>query len=92
MITYRLCRAARAWLGWNQLELASIANVGVSTIRDFETGLRKPMANNLQAIERALEQAGVKVVMEGGRPVGLDFSEAVARRGDESPPAGTGSN
>jgi len=53
------CRAARAWLGWPQDALAKIANVGVSTVRDFEAGRREPTRNNLTAMRVALEEGGV---------------------------------
>lgn len=52
-------RVARAYLAWSQDLLAKAAGVGVSTIADFEKGLRTPIPNNLEAIRRALEQAGV---------------------------------
>ncbi len=58
-------RAARNWLGWNQQELATLAHVGVSTIKDFENGKRRPMANNIAAILRALEAAGMKISNDG---------------------------
>lgn len=54
------CRAARGWLGWSQQELADRAKVGLSTLRDFEGRRRKPIANNLEAIRRALEVAGIE--------------------------------
>jgi len=54
------CRAARGWLGWTQQKLADQAKVGLSTLRDFEGRRRKPIANNLAAIKRALEAAGVE--------------------------------
>ena len=52
-------RAARNWLAWTQAELAETAKVGLSTIKDYESGKRTPIANNLEAIQRALESAGV---------------------------------
>lgn len=71
MISPQQCRAARAWLGWPQPELAKRAQVGLSTLRDFETGTRAPIPNNRQAIQRALEAAGVRFVFEGEQPIGL---------------------
>ena len=53
-------RAARGWLGWTQAKLAEEARVGLSTIKDFEAGKRIPIANNLQAMRRALEACGIK--------------------------------
>lgn len=52
-------RAARGLIGWSQVKLAKAANVGLSTVADFERGARAPIANNLSAMERALEEAGV---------------------------------
>lgn len=54
------CRAARGWLGWSQQTLADRAKVSVSTLKDFEGPRRKPIANNLAAIRRALESAGIE--------------------------------
>jgi transcriptional regulator with XRE-family HTH domain len=53
-------RAARSWLGWTQAELAEAANVGLSTVKDYESAKRTPIANNLEAIKRVLEKAGIK--------------------------------
>ena len=52
-------RAARGWLAWTQAELAAKANVGLSTVKDYEGGRRTPIANNLVAIQTALEEAGM---------------------------------
>lgn len=52
-------RAARALLQWSQADLAQAASVGVSTVADFEKGLRTPIANNVASVRRALEGAGV---------------------------------
>lgn len=51
-------RAARGWLGWTQAQLAEAARVGLSTVKDFESGKRVPIANNLDAIRRALQEGG----------------------------------
>ncbi len=66
------CRAGRGWLGWSQDDLAKRASVGLSTVRDFEGGRRTPIANNLAAMQRAIETAGVGLVFgSGGRAVGI---------------------
>lgn len=73
MISPEQCRAARGWLDWTQEELAGRAQVGLSTIRDFEKGRRTPIANNLAAIERALAEAGLRLrFREDGTGKGLD--------------------
>jgi ribosome-binding protein aMBF1 (putative translation factor) len=54
------CRAARGWLAWSQEELAKRAKVGLSTVKDFEGRRRTPIANNLAAMRRALEAAGIE--------------------------------
>jgi ribosome-binding protein aMBF1 (putative translation factor) len=59
------CRAARGWLDWSQADLAKKAKVGLSTVKDFESGKRTPIANNLEGIRRALEAAGI-TFMENG--------------------------
>lgn len=61
MIAPAQCRAARALLDWSQLDLAKAANLGLSTIRDFEKGRRVPTHNNLRGIRIALEEGGVEI-------------------------------
>src|ERR1700680_2206145 len=54
-------RAARAWLGWNQAELAQRAGVGLSTVKDYEgKKQRTPIKATLQAMKAALEGGGVR--------------------------------
>jgi predicted transcriptional regulator len=67
------CRAARAWLDIGQDDLASAAGVSLSTVRDFEKGRRNPIANNLRAIQAALEQRGIAFVDDAGT-LGIAFN------------------
>lgn len=70
------CRAARGWLGWTQQELARRAGVGLSTVRDFEKGERTPIANNLAALRRAFEVAGVIFMFDAvGRATGIAMTD-----------------
>jgi DNA-binding transcriptional regulator YiaG len=74
LMTPEQCRAARGWLGWTQQELAGRAHVGLSTVRDFEAGRRQPIGNNLAAMEKALVDAGISLLYESGRAVGIRLS------------------
>lgn len=71
MLTPAQSRAARALINWSQPQLAEASGTGVSTIRDFETGKRTPITNNLAAIRTALESAGVIFVEENGEGPGV---------------------
>lgn len=51
----------------DQAVLAKEANVSRNTIVDFEKGRRTPGANNLAAIQAALEAAGVEFIEAGVR-------------------------
>jgi len=73
-MTPEQCRAARAWLDIGQDVLASAAGVSLSTVRDFEKGRRNPIANNLRAIQAALEQRGIAFVDDEGTS-GIAFSQ-----------------
>jgi ribosome-binding protein aMBF1 (putative translation factor) len=58
-------RAARAWLGWSQAELATRSNVSVRTVQAYEKGEKTPIANNVAAMRRAIEEAGIKLLFDG---------------------------
>jgi transcriptional regulator with XRE-family HTH domain len=64
-LTPEQSRAARGLLDWSQTQLAQRSNLSESTVRDFEKGRRLPSINNLAAIERALESAGVIFQADG---------------------------
>ncbi|MDZ4347993.1 MAG: helix-turn-helix transcriptional regulator [Xanthomonadaceae bacterium] len=64
-----LVRAARALLGWSQQALAKAAGVAISTVADFERGKRRPVASKAQAIQAALQAAGIRF-----RPTGVEIA------------------
>lgn len=75
------CRAARAWLGWSQQDLAKRASVGISTVKDYENGSRKPIANNLNALQKALETGGVRLTFaRDGTPLGVEKPAPAAKK------------
>ena len=71
-------RAARGMLDWSQTELAQRSNLSESTIRDFEKGRRVPSVNNLAAVRRAFEDAGLVVIDENGGGAGVRLRKVEA--------------
>jgi transcriptional regulator with XRE-family HTH domain len=59
-ITPAQCRAARGLVEMDQAVLAEGAMVSRNVIIDFEKDRRVPNRNNLAAIQRVLEEAGVE--------------------------------
>ena len=59
-ITPAQCRAARGLVDMDQRTVADGAMVTPGVIIDFEKGRRVPTRNNLAAIQRVLEEAGVE--------------------------------
>ncbi|MBS0248399.1 MAG: helix-turn-helix transcriptional regulator [Proteobacteria bacterium] len=71
MINERQCRAARAWLGLSQEELAEISKVSARTIAHFEAGNRVPHDRTLRDLQVALEEMGIEFLFEGNKGVGV---------------------
>lgn len=71
--TGRQIAAARVLIGLSQADLASSANVSVPTLRRMEAsnGPATGMANNVDAVTRALEAAGVELIPENGGGAGV---------------------
>jgi len=88
MLSPEQCRAARGWLGWSQADLSGRAKVAQSTVKDFETGKRTPMRNNLEAIRTAFEAAGIGFTFAaGGKPAGIthgDTGQAAGQNGNSA--------
>jgi len=59
-------RAARGLIDWSQGKLADAANLSVATVKRMEgaAGPGKSSAANVEAVQRALEAAGV-IFIEG---------------------------
>lgn len=84
-LTPEQSRAARGWLDWTQADLAGKARVALSTVRDFEKGRRVPVLHNLESIQRALEEAEIRLVFDAkGAARGVAFDGEV-RGGPERP-------
>jgi transcriptional regulator with XRE-family HTH domain len=64
VITSAQCRAARALLDMTQASLATVAGVSLPVIKRFERGA-DPRASTVNAIERALINAGITLIDDG---------------------------
>jgi|HubBroStandDraft_6_1064221.scaffolds.fasta_scaffold865117_2 ribosome-binding protein aMBF1 (putative translation factor) len=57
-------RAARAWLGWSQDQLAVHAYVSVNSVRNFESGSKTIHHNTIAALRQAIEVAGIRLLFD----------------------------
>lgn len=79
--TGRQIAAARAILGLSQSDLAARASVSVPTIKRMEAsaGVATGMSNNVGAVCRALEAAGVEFIAENGGGAGVRLTTPKAK-------------
>ena len=71
-------KAARALAGAEQIEVAAAANVHVNTIRAMEASGASPIsgrAQNVQAVQRALENLGIEFLNHGQPGVRLSRND-----------------
>jgi transcriptional regulator with XRE-family HTH domain len=71
MISSPQCKAARALLGLTQPELAELADLGLSTVVDFEKGRRRVSDVAVVSLQQALERAGIQFIAENGGGAGV---------------------
>jgi transcriptional regulator with XRE-family HTH domain len=65
MITAGQIRAARALIGWKQIDLAKRSGISEISIKNIERGVTDPRYRTLEAIQTAFERSGV-VFLEPG--------------------------
>ena len=71
LISPAQCRGARALLDINQTQLALAANLGLSTVVDFERKRRQVSVDAVAAMRIALEQKGIEFINENGGGPGV---------------------
>ena len=69
------CRMARAALGLGVRELAAAAKVSIDTVTRFERG-DELKERTIEALQRALEAAGVEFINENGGGPGVRLKKA----------------
>jgi transcriptional regulator with XRE-family HTH domain len=79
-ITASQCRGARALLDMTQPELARAAELGLSTVVDFERMRRAVSKEAIAALQKALEQRGVVFISENGGGAGVRLRKRSAKK------------
>lgn len=85
-ISVAQCRAARGLIGWSQGKLAEESRVSASAIANFENGRTTPVPNNLDALRRAFEAAGVQFIPQNGGGAGVRLRDRCDATDDEVAP------
>jgi transcriptional regulator with XRE-family HTH domain len=79
-ITPGQCKAARALLELTQGDLADAAELGLSTVVDFEKRRRRVSASAIHAIREALAARGVEFIDENGGGPGVRLRKRQQKR------------
>lgn len=76
MISASQIRAARGLINWTQPELADRAGLGLGTIQRMEKlGTGRSSVDNVSAVQRALETAGVIFIPRNGGGAGVRLAQ-----------------
>lgn len=76
MLSAEQIRAARALLGWSQDELVKRSGLSPTTIKRMETlGPGRSSADNVEAVQKALEAGGVAFIPENGGGAGVRLAK-----------------
>jgi len=62
VITPNQCKAARDLLEWKQTDLAEKSTIGITTITEFERGLRELATRTMKELIRTFEEAGIEFI------------------------------
>jgi len=62
-------------LNLEQTDVAKTAGISRATLIDFEKGQRIPRKSTVEAIRKALEDAGVEFIAENGGGAGVRFTK-----------------
>lgn len=74
------CRGARGLLEITQSQLAVSANLGLSTVVDFEKSRREVSVAAIRDILKALERAGIEFIDEDGGGAGVRLRSRSPRK------------
>jgi len=78
LISPEQCRAARALLGWSQVDLEKAAKIAKKTITNFECRARSPYNRTLGHIIAAFKKAGVHFIAENGGGPGVRLAKRMS--------------
>jgi transcriptional regulator with XRE-family HTH domain len=79
LISAAQIRAARALIGITQPSLAKAANLGLSTVVDFERARRDVSRDAILAMKKALERLGIEFIEPNGGGPGVRLKRTPKR-------------